>query len=250
MTMMQPSSQDDGKERASDILLVRQDPTSLREKTLDKLREAIISGYFEPGQRLVERDICAKTDVSRTSLREALRHLESEGLVVSKKGHGVYVASLSTDDIRDIYEVRMALDAEAARRFALRATEEQRERIVEMATYNSGIESSDFLERQRTNIAIFEYIHEGSGNKLSLFFTKTLRARTSLLRGMTIRKADDAQRAISNKHILGIAEAIRAGDGELAASRMRAFVTISMEYALEVFTKYYEQTTTPKANGT
>ncbi|MBN9065435.1 MAG: GntR family transcriptional regulator, partial [Rhizobiales bacterium] len=50
---------------------------TLRELALDKVRDAIISGYFKPGERLVERDLCAQLGVSRTIVREVLRHLEA-----------------------------------------------------------------------------------------------------------------------------------------------------------------------------
>jgi DNA-binding GntR family transcriptional regulator len=60
----------------------------LRELTLDKVREAIVSGYFKPGHRLVERDLCAQLGVSRTIVREVLRHLESEGLVANLVNNG------------------------------------------------------------------------------------------------------------------------------------------------------------------
>lgn len=214
-------------------LLVVQDPTSLREKTLAKLREAIISGYFGPGEQLVERDICQKTDVSRTSLREALRHLESEGLVVSKKGQGVFVATLSREDIRDIYEVRMALDAEAVFHFTQRATGEQRKRFREICRLMAL--GGDDDERRQRNIEFFEILHEGSGNRLSVLFTQTLRARTSLLRAVTVRKANAERRKQSIEKMLGIAEAINDGDAKLAADRCRKFVVRSMEHALEIF---------------
>jgi DNA-binding GntR family transcriptional regulator len=214
-------------------LLVVQDPMSLREKTLAKLREAIISGYFGPGEQLVERDICQKADVSRTSLREALRHLESEGLVVSKKGQGVFVATLSREDLRDIYEVRLTLDAEAAFHFTYRATDAQRKRFNEVCRQMTLGGSDD--ERRSRFIDFFEVLHEGSGNRLSAAFTQTLRARTSLSRAVVVRKANADRRKESVAKVLGIAEAIDSGDGKLAADRCREFVARSMKYALEVF---------------
>lgn len=214
-------------------LLVVQDPTSLREKTLAKLREAIISGYFGPGEQLVERDICQKADVSRTSLREALRHLESEGLVVSRKGQGVFVATLSREDLRDIYEVRLTLDAEAAFHFTHRATDAQRKRFNEVCRHLTLGGSDD--ERRSRFIEFFEVLHEGSGNRLSASFTQTLRARTSLARAVAVRKASAERRKESIDKLLGIAEAIDRGDAALAADRCRKFVARSMEYALEVF---------------
>src|SRR5687767_4159664 len=63
-----------------ELRVARELPT-LRDLTTDKLREAIMAQRFKPGQHLVERDLCEQTGVSRSSVREALRHLEAEGLV-------------------------------------------------------------------------------------------------------------------------------------------------------------------------
>ena len=65
-------------------LRVIQNTPTLREMTADRLREAIFTMHFKPNDRLVERDLCDQTGVSRTCVREALRHLESEGLVESR----------------------------------------------------------------------------------------------------------------------------------------------------------------------
>lgn len=82
---------------------------------LEKARDAIISGYFKPGDRLVERDLCAQLGVSRTVVREVLRHLESEGLVSNPQSKGPMVALLDIDEARQIYEIRAALEGMAAR---------------------------------------------------------------------------------------------------------------------------------------
>ena len=82
---------------------------TLQALTTQKLRDAILTGHFKPEQRLVERDLCEQTGVSRTSVREALRHLESEGLVERRPNEGIFVASVTLEEARQIYEVRAAL---------------------------------------------------------------------------------------------------------------------------------------------
>lgn len=64
---------------AGNAIRVERPTKTLRELALDKVRDAIVDGYFRPGDRLVERDLCAQLGVSRTIVREVLRHLESEG---------------------------------------------------------------------------------------------------------------------------------------------------------------------------
>lgn len=108
----------------ADLKVTRNTITS-REMILDKLRDAIISTQLKSGQRLVERELCQALDVSRTSVREALRHLESEGLVQFAGQRGPSVAVLNTQDIKNIYELRAALEGSAGQLFCERASNEQ-----------------------------------------------------------------------------------------------------------------------------
>ena len=105
-----------GTAQASDSSIRVERPTkTLRELTLDKVRNAIVTGHFRPGDRLVERDLCSQLGVSRTVVREVLRHLETEGLVVNPPTRGPMVASLDIGEARQIYEIRGALEGMAAK---------------------------------------------------------------------------------------------------------------------------------------
>src|SRR6516165_8469146 len=106
-------------------LRVDRDALTLRELTTGKLRDAILSLRFKPGEHLVERVLCEQTGVSRSCMREALQHLESEGLIERRGGRGLFVASVTTEEARQIYEVRAALEPEIGRLFAERASEGQ-----------------------------------------------------------------------------------------------------------------------------
>ena len=87
-------------------LKIANPPATLREIALEKLRDAIIGGLFEPGQRLVERTLCDHLGVSRTVIREVIRHLESEGLVEVIANQGPAVARLDWETARQIYDIR------------------------------------------------------------------------------------------------------------------------------------------------
>jgi len=82
-----------------DSFKVNRNPVTLREIVLDKLRGAIMNFQLLPGDRLVERDLCERLGVSRTSVREALRHLESEGLVEFAGAKGPRVAIITLEDV-------------------------------------------------------------------------------------------------------------------------------------------------------
>jgi DNA-binding GntR family transcriptional regulator len=102
------------------------DRTSLREQARDLLRRNIVDGTLAGGDRLVETRLSAQLQVSRGTLREALRHLEQEGLVVSDgRGH-MRVRTQSAREIREIYDVRIALETMAAVLVAQSPDREQR----------------------------------------------------------------------------------------------------------------------------
>lgn len=86
----------------------------LSEEVLHSLREAIIVGVYQPGERMVEREVAQNLGVSQGPVREAFRKLEAEGLVQTFPHHGTYVVKLSEDDMLEILEVRTALERLAA----------------------------------------------------------------------------------------------------------------------------------------
>lgn len=85
-------------------------PRSVTEKTLRKLREAIISSQLMPGQALVIESLAKRLGVSRTPVREAILMLEKEGLVEVAPGHGAFVSGLSLADLVDLFELRCAIE--------------------------------------------------------------------------------------------------------------------------------------------
>jgi DNA-binding GntR family transcriptional regulator len=206
---------------------------TLRRKTLNVLRDAIISGHFTPGQKLVERDLCAQTGVSRSSLREALRHLESEGLVESRETKGLFVASLTLEVALEIYEVRAALESEAARHFAKRATDAELDELE--ATFalmkNTPIQDRGaFLE---ASDRFYEILFAGARNSTANHLMQSLRARISLLRATTTRRAPAERREGTVELMSRILEALKKRDGEAAARACRALIGRSAQFAAE-----------------
>ena len=80
----------------------------------DQLREHIVQGIFSPGQQINESALASQLSTSRGPLREALQRLCQEGILVSQRNRGVFVLELSTDDVREIYAVREAVESAAA----------------------------------------------------------------------------------------------------------------------------------------
>src|SRR3954447_2534975 len=94
-----------------------EDVPTVRSMVAQKLREAIMSGTFKPGQRLIERELCELAGVSRPSIREALRLLEADGLVTIIPNRGVVVSKISFEEAEQIYAARALLEGYVVREF-------------------------------------------------------------------------------------------------------------------------------------
>lgn len=117
---------------------------TLRGQVVDRLRELIITGQLEAGQRLTEIDLAKRLDVSRGPLREAIRDLVEAGLLESKPYKGLYVRRLTRRDLRELYSLRANLEA-----FAFRAAWERRDKASlsdlndRLSRFHQAIESGD-----------------------------------------------------------------------------------------------------------
>lgn len=108
-------------------------------RAYEVIRDLILSGRFGAGDRIKEAELEVLCGVSRTPIREALRRLGTEGLVVENPHHGVQVVSLSTDDIEEIYALRAMVESHASARAATRISLEH---IQEMKTCTSEMEAA------------------------------------------------------------------------------------------------------------
>ncbi len=106
-----------------ETLRIERQPTTLRSLVANKLRDAIVEGVFRPGERLIERDICQRLDISRPSVREAIRQLEAEGLIDLVPHRGPTVRNLQPRQAADLYDIMSVLEGQCASHCATRATE-------------------------------------------------------------------------------------------------------------------------------
>ncbi len=221
----------------------------LRQKTVLQLRDAITSGRLKPNDRLVERDICRDTGVSRSQVREALRYLESEGLVESRGRKGMFVVDLSIDEAMEIYELRIAVETEAAMHFAERATDAEIAELV--ATFGQvRIAAATDAERYwRQTDLLFDIMMRGAHNGVAYNLMRSLRTRMLYLRSTTTRSATLAYRQGTVEHLAAITDALARRDGPDAAARVRVFVSRSARFAAECLARrdeLQEQTGTPR----
>lgn len=155
----------------------------VREQIVERLRNAIIECYFEPGGRLVERELCELMGVSRTSVREALRQLEAEGLITLVPNAGPQVAVLDREDIRQIYQIRAALEGLSVRLFVQNASDREVETLKEtFAEMQSCVRAEDWNGFRNAQTRLYEILAKGGKNDILAHQLKLLRARAALLR--------------------------------------------------------------------
>lgn len=121
--------------------------TSRTQDTYERLRAAIITGRLRPNERLVEAELAERLEVSRTPVRECLHRLASEGLVTNRR-RGWVVHEHTPDEIRDVYDLRAALEGFAARLAAERATPEQTATMEQLAA----VDPATYADPPRTDL--------------------------------------------------------------------------------------------------
>jgi len=206
---------------------------SLTERVTQVLREAILNLHFEPGEKLVERRLCEETGVSRTCVREALRHLEAEGLVKRTPTRGMYVGKIEPDEARQIYEVRKVLESAMTRQFVERASDKQVNALTHAFNKVEALSAGkDYLAYARALEKFSACLMEGAGNDVAKQILDMLSARITYLRTFTAR-ASPGQRD-SEVLLRRVLSAIQERNADLAEECSRAFVQHSSDFALNL----------------
>jgi GntR family transcriptional regulator, trigonelline degradation regulator len=196
---------------------IEQFPAPLRQVVIARLRGAIISGLLKPGDRLVESRLTEVLKVSRPSLREAMRQLESEGLIEIQPHRGPIVKVLSREEAKHVYDLREVVEALCARYFSINGTEEQIERLSESVdAVEAALKSEQREAIVQAKHRYYEAFVAGCGSDLVRNYVRQLIARTSYLWSSSIHNADRPAESIGEMRRL--VEAIRAREPELAAT--------------------------------
>lgn len=150
-------------------------------RTVDAIRDAITSGDFAPNQRLVEAELSEQFGASRASVRNALAHLASEGLVERIRNRGARVRAVSLEEAIEITEVRMALEGLCAAKAAELATENDRRELREIGgRMREAVASGDVFGYSELNKRLHDLILTVSGQD-------TARTVLGRLRGQSVR---------------------------------------------------------------
>ncbi|MFT4468882.1 GntR family transcriptional regulator [Arthrobacter sulfonylureivorans] len=204
----------------------------LREQVIHALRAAILDFRLKPGQRLVERELIEQLGVSRTTVREALRELTSEGLVTVVPQKGAIVSAPSLEEARDLYEARAALEAVVVRRFAERASKSQIMKLAAAAESFAEVAEAggDAASVLTAKDVFYDVLIDGAGSAVLQQLTEGIQARVRVLRAVAM-PAEGHSAAV--EELRGIVEAIQRGDGERAGTLYSRHILRVVERALQ-----------------
>ena len=164
----------------------------LREIVFETIRNAIVNGDLKPGQRLMEVQLAEQLGVSRTPVRESIRKLELEGLVKMVPRKGAYVTPMSLEDLKDMMQIRRALESLSAELAAKNATAEQIERLKETnKKFEEPACSNDEMGIINHDIEFHETIYEATGNKRLRQMINSLREQMQRVRVEYVHHVED-----------------------------------------------------------
>jgi DNA-binding GntR family transcriptional regulator len=199
------------------------DRSTLRERALEALRSAIMVGRYRPGDHLGEEELGKHLGVSRGTVREALRHLQQEGLVTAGNRGMLRVNSLSPKEVRELFQVRAALEA-----LAVAEIIDSPEREAAIAKLRGALpllseSGSDFAARVEADLGFHLLLCELSGNSMLVDSWRHLegRIRVTIMNG----DADRLTKLVSKTYHAPIVKAIENGDVSAAVKVVREHMT-------------------------
>lgn len=196
-----------------------------------QLRQAIHLGQLKPGQRLVDSELADALQVSRATVREALRLLESKGLVVNKHRRGSYVAELTTEDLRDIYNFRSLLETHAVRLGAQIATPQELDALQRLIDeLHEAADRRDFEQIVDLDLRFHHAICQFARSRR---LSETWLGMETMLRAFLLLKYAlyDDSALIAGSH-QPIVDALREGDSERAIRVLSSHIAETAERVL------------------
>lgn len=206
---------------------------SLKKQVIEALRTAILEGRFQPGDRLVEREVCEMFQVSRTLLREALSQLAAEGILQIIPHRGPIVAIYSAEDARSIYELRATLEEMAGRCFAERASPAERKALENaFAAFKKSCRGKPGNDLLLVKTAFYAALTAGAHNPVLEDMLRMIHWRVTMLRAHTL--SQPGRLPISLAEIGEIMDAIARRDPDAAGQACRRHVMNAAAIAYEV----------------
>jgi DNA-binding GntR family transcriptional regulator len=174
--------------------------TSLTEQITTELRRRILNGQLAEGTTLRQERLATELGVSRIPLREAIRHLEAEGLVVSELHKGTIVSSLSPDELEELFGIRMRLETwlfEAAIPRMSQADFDQAEALIEEAS-----KTGDVSNWGELNWRFHEALYRASGSRIALKLLRSVHDNAARYVNLQLMVMQDVERELSDHHAM------------------------------------------------
>ena len=195
----------------------------LRDVVFHTLRQAILRGELAPGERLMEIHLADRLGVSRTPIREAIRKLELEGLVVMIPRRGAVVASITEKDMKDVLEVRRTLEMLAVEVACDRISAEQLSKLrVASEHFRKTCAGGDLIQIAQADVTFHDVIYDATNNQRLVTTLNNLREQMYRYR-MEYLKDTSSYERLRNEHAI-IYEGIRRRDKEMACKAIREHI--------------------------
>ena len=207
-----------GEETMSDKLKVNMNEyLPLRDVVFNTLRQAIITGEFAPGERLMEIALANRLGVSRTPVREAIRKLELEGLVKIIPNKGAYVTGITPKDVQDIYMIRSILEGMCARWATEHITPEQIEQLEEivlLSEFHLKKDKDKVVQVSDLDGKFHHVLYEASNSRIMEHTLSDFHKYVKMARMLSVGAKNRAEKSIEEHK--AILEAIKKGDADEA----------------------------------
>lgn len=213
------------------------------ELVFDRLKRDVLTGYFRPSEKLVERELTERYGVSRTPLREALKELVRSRLAVTVPYRGVFVRTVSFDFAREVYEMRAGLDGIAGYHAATRATPRELDRLADICAVigerSEPVEDPEEQQSRRNDILLLNAdfhraVAQMAHNSVLLEKHDELWSSVSLVR-QTVWRTDLRTESSRDEH-LEILAALRDRDAALARDLCERHAQLAWGYVARVAT--------------
>ncbi len=191
---------------------------------------AIDTGTYKPGDRLVESELAERFKVSRTPIREALQRLETQNML-ARDGRSLIVASLDHTQLAELYEVRAELEGLAAQLAAQHATPEEVRVLYDMIATDRKI-SDDPARLSRANRRFHNQIHLASRNRYLISQLEMVHRSMALLTSSALAVEGRSEKTLDEHE--AIVNAIANGDGEAANKALKTHLSFAFETRLKI----------------
>ena len=204
----------------------------LRDVVFNTLRQAILRGELKPGERLMEIQLANKLGVSRTPIREAIRKLELEGLVLMIPRKGAEVAEITEKSLRDVLEVRRALEELAVELVCEKITDEQIQDLKGAAEdFKASLKEGDITRIAEADVKFHDVIYMATDNQKLIQLLNNLREQMYRYRVEYLKRSDFHQQLIDEHE--EIIETIESGQKDRAVQVVCQHVDNQVEAVMD-----------------